>query len=44
MGKTTVVARDMPGFIVNRILMLMINEAVVALYEELVRRVISTRR
>ena len=33
MGKTTVLARDMPGFIVNRILMPMINEAVVALYE-----------
>ena len=33
LGKTTVVARDMPGFIVNRILMPMINEAVVALYE-----------
>ncbi|MBU0551964.1 3-hydroxybutyryl-CoA dehydrogenase [Myxococcota bacterium] len=33
MGKTTVVARDMPGFIINRILMPMINEAVVALYE-----------
>jgi 3-hydroxybutyryl-CoA dehydrogenase len=33
MGKTTVLARDMPGFIVNRVLMPMINEAVVALYE-----------
>jgi 3-hydroxybutyryl-CoA dehydrogenase len=33
MGKKTVLARDMPGFIVNRILMPMINEAVVALYE-----------
>ncbi len=33
MGKTTVLARDMPGFVVNRILMPMINEAVVALYE-----------
>lgn len=33
LGKTTVVARDMPGFIINRVLMPMINEAVVALYE-----------
>ena len=33
LGKSTVVARDMPGFIVNRILMPMINEAVVTLYE-----------
>ncbi len=33
MGKTTVLARDMPGFVVNRVLMPMINEAVVALYE-----------
>ncbi len=33
MGKTTVIARDMPGFAINRILMPMINEAVYALYE-----------
>jgi 3-hydroxybutyryl-CoA dehydrogenase len=33
MGKTFVVARDMPGFAVNRILMPMINEAIYALYE-----------
>ncbi|MEN0061612.1 MAG: 3-hydroxybutyryl-CoA dehydrogenase [Myxococcota bacterium] len=33
MGKTTVEARDMPGFIVNRILMPYINEAVQAVYE-----------
>ncbi|MCG3174665.1 MAG: 3-hydroxybutyryl-CoA dehydrogenase [Myxococcota bacterium] len=33
MGKTTVVAQDYPGFIVNRILMPMINEAVTALME-----------
>jgi 3-hydroxybutyryl-CoA dehydrogenase len=33
MGKTFVEARDFPGFIVNRILMPMINEAVYALYE-----------
>ena len=33
MGKTTVVGRDMPGFIVNRILMPYINEAAQALYE-----------
>jgi 3-hydroxybutyryl-CoA dehydrogenase len=33
MGKTFVESRDMPGFIVNRILMPMINEAVYALYE-----------
>ena len=33
MGKTTVLGRDMPGFIVNRILMPYINEAVQALYE-----------
>jgi 3-hydroxybutyryl-CoA dehydrogenase len=34
MGKTTVLAaRDMPGFIVNRVLMPYINEAVFALYE-----------
>jgi 3-hydroxybutyryl-CoA dehydrogenase len=33
MGKFTVVAHDFPGFIVNRILMPMINEAVYCLYE-----------
>jgi 3-hydroxybutyryl-CoA dehydrogenase len=33
MGKTTVLGRDMPGFIVNRILMPYINEAAQALYE-----------
>lgn len=33
MGKTFIVSRDMPGFIVNRILMPMINEACYALYE-----------
>jgi 3-hydroxybutyryl-CoA dehydrogenase len=33
MGKTFIVARDMPGFAVNRILMPMINEAIYALYE-----------
>ena len=33
MGKQTVEGRDMPGFIVNRILMPYINEAVQALYE-----------
>lgn len=33
MGKTTVLAQDYPGFIVNRILMPMINEACYALME-----------
>lgn len=33
MGKKAVVSNDYPGFIVNRILMPMINEAVYALYE-----------
>ncbi len=33
MGKTFVEGRDMPGFIVNRVLMPMINEAFYALYE-----------
>ncbi len=33
MGKTTIIARDMPGFAINRILMPMINEAVYTLYE-----------
>ena len=33
MGKTTAVSEDFPAFIVNRILLPMINEAVYALYE-----------
>lgn len=33
LGKTTVTASDIPGFIANRILLPMINEAVYALYE-----------
>ena len=33
MGKTIAVAEDFPAFIVNRILMPMINEAVYTLYE-----------
>ncbi len=35
MGKTVVIGRDMPGFIVNRVLMPYINEAVQALYENI---------
>lgn len=35
MGKVFVEAKDMPGFVVNRILMPMINEAVFALHEGL---------
>jgi 3-hydroxybutyryl-CoA dehydrogenase len=35
MGKTTVDGRDMPGFIVNRVLMPYLNEAVYALYESI---------
>jgi 3-hydroxybutyryl-CoA dehydrogenase len=43
MGKTTVLARDMPGFIVNRVLMPMINEAVVACTRASARAKTSTR-
>ena len=35
MNKVLIESRDMPGFVVNRILMPMINEAVYALYEGL---------
>ncbi len=34
-GKTTIAARDIPGFIVNRILIPLLNEACYALYEGL---------
>ena len=34
-GKTTVAARDIPGFIVNRVLIPLLNEACYALYEGL---------
>lgn len=37
-GKETVVSRDIPGFIVNRVLMPMLNEAVFALYENIASR------
>ncbi len=33
MGKTTVTSRDIPGFVVNRVLMPMLNEACFALFE-----------
>jgi 3-hydroxybutyryl-CoA dehydrogenase len=33
MGKTTVISRDSPGFIINRILMPYINEAIQTLHE-----------
>jgi 3-hydroxybutyryl-CoA dehydrogenase len=34
-GKTTIGARDIPGFIVNRVLIPLLNEAIYALYEGL---------
>jgi 3-hydroxybutyryl-CoA dehydrogenase len=34
-GKTTIAARDIPGFIVNRVLIPLLNEACYALYEQL---------
>ena len=34
-GKTTIAARDIPGFIVNRVLIPLLNEACYALYEGL---------
>jgi 3-hydroxybutyryl-CoA dehydrogenase len=33
LGKTPVISKDFPGFVVNRILMPMINEAIYAVYE-----------
>ena len=33
LGKTTVLSRDVPGFVVNRLLMPMLNEACFAVYE-----------
>ena len=42
MGKTTVLAKDTPGFIVNRVLMPMINEAVYVLQEGASREDIDT--
>ena len=45
LGKTTSVAEDFPAFIVNRILVPMINEAVYALHEGVgIDRRRSTRR
>jgi 3-hydroxybutyryl-CoA dehydrogenase len=35
LGKTTITARDIPGFIVNRVLIPLLNEACFALYEGL---------
>jgi 3-hydroxybutyryl-CoA dehydrogenase len=41
MGKTTILAEDFPGFIVNRVLMPMINEAITALHEGVAEPVTS---
>ncbi len=44
LDKTTAVSEDFPAFIVNRILVPMINEAVYALYEGVGTSAPSTRR
>ncbi len=44
LGKTVTVAEDFPAFIVNRILLPMINEAIYTLYEGVGRSTPSTRR
>jgi 3-hydroxybutyryl-CoA dehydrogenase len=42
LGKTPLVSQDYPGFVANRILMPMINEAVFALFEGVATRRRST--
>ena len=38
LGKTPVEVNDFPGFVVNRVLMPMINEAIFAVYEGVATR------